>query len=26
VRYWDDNPLWVERARALGVRAELFRP
>ena len=24
--YWDDNPLWVERARGLGVRAELFLP
>ena len=24
--YWDDNPLWVERARGLGVRAKLFLP
>ena len=24
--YWDDNPLCVERARGLGVRAELFLP
>ncbi|GGM96157.1 hypothetical protein GCM10007092_07190 [Thermus composti] len=23
--YWDDNPLWAERARALGVRAQVFR-
>ncbi|WP_018110878.1 hypothetical protein [Thermus igniterrae] len=24
--YLDDNPLWVERARGLGFRAELFLP
>lgn len=24
VRYLDDNPLWVERVRGLGVEAELF--
>ncbi|WP_244187361.1 hypothetical protein [Thermus tenuipuniceus] len=24
--YLDDNPLLVERARALGFRAEVFRP
>ncbi len=24
--YLDDNPLWVARARGLGVRAEVFQP